>query len=138
MEDFVQMSLKSYDSLKSSNDTLKRQQIEQQETYSNYVAQTQKEIHYLEEKIEQYKQYILGRNCRMIDADNYSLKYYLDINTWAYGIDYKYDLLKLGFTKQEMDEFISNEYKKAVKEKEENTDDWRKNWWINYSIRISN
>lgn len=57
MENFVQMSLESYDSLKSSNDTLKRQQIAQQETYSNYVAQTQKEI-------EQYKKYILEYRCK--------------------------------------------------------------------------
>ena len=29
----------------------------------------------------------------------------------------------LGITKQEMDEFIENEYKKRLKEKEGNTDD---------------
>lgn len=119
MESFVQMPLEAYDSLKSSNDTLKRQQIAQQETYSNYVAQTQKEIHSLEEKIEQYKQYILGRNCERLYVDNHSLEYYLDINSWNYAINYKDDLLKLGFTKQEMDEFISNEYKKLAKEKED-------------------
>lgn len=105
------MSLEIYDSLKVSNDSLKRQQIAQQETYSNYVAQTQKKIHYLEEKIEQYKQYILGRNCRILCVDNYSLEYYLNINSCDYGMYYKDDLLNLGFTKQEMDEFISNEYK---------------------------
>jgi hypothetical protein len=118
MGDFVQMSLERYDSLKVSNDSLKRQQIAQQETYSNYVAQTQKEINYLKEKIEQYKQYILGRNCTLLNVNDYSLEYYLNINSWNYAINYKDDLLKLGFTKQEMDEFISNEYKKAVKEKE--------------------
>lgn len=119
MENFVQMSLERYDSLKSSNGTLKRQQIAQQETYSNYVAQTQKKIHYLEEKIEQYKKYILGRNCERLYVDNHSLEYYLDINSWNYAISYKDDLLKLGFTKEEMDEFIADKYEECVKEKEE-------------------
>lgn len=119
MESFVQMSLESYDSLKSSNDTLKRQQIAQQETYSNYVAQAQKEINYLEEKIEQYKKYILEYRCKWLDVENHSLEYYLDINSWSYGMNYKDYLLKLGFTKQEMDEFIADKYEEFVKEKKE-------------------
>ena len=123
MENFVQMSLETYDTLKSNIEYLKRTLKDERELRSKDSIQAERTIKDLAKKIEQYKKYILGRNCRMIDADNYSLKYYLDINTWAYGIDYKDDLLKLGFTKQEMDEFISNEYKKAVKEKEENTDD---------------
>lgn len=123
MENFVQMSLETYDTLKSNIEYLKRTLKEERESHNKHIVQAERTIKDSAKKIEQYKKYILGRNCRMIDADNYSLKYYLDINTWAYGIDYKDDLLKLGFTKQEMDEFISNEYKKAVKEKEENTDD---------------
>lgn len=75
----------------------------------------------MEEKIEQYKQYILGRNCERLYVDNHSLEYYSDINSWNYAINYKDDLLNLGFTKQEMDEFIANEY--DVKEKEEEEDD---------------
>lgn len=119
MESFVQMPLAAYDSLKLSNDSLKRQQIAQQETYSNYVAQTQKEIYFLKKKTEQYKKYILGRNCERLYVDNHSLEYYLDINSLNYAINYKDDLLKMGFTKQEMDEFISNKYEECVKEKKE-------------------
>ena len=123
MEAFVQMSLESYDALKSNIEYLKRTLKEERELRSKDSIQAQKEIHYLEEKIEQYKQYILGRNCTLLNVKDYSLEEYLDINSWNYAINYKDDLLKLGITKQEMDEFISNEYKKAVKEKEENTDD---------------
>lgn len=120
MEDFVQMSLESYDALKSYIEYLKRTLKEERELRSKDSIQAQKEINYLKEKIEQYKQYILGRNCTLLHVNDYSLEYYLNINSWNYAINYKDDLLKLGFTKQEMDEFISNEYKKAVKEKEEN------------------
>lgn len=36
---------------------------------------------------------------------------------------YKDELLKLGFTKQEMDGFILDKYEEYVKEKEEDEDD---------------
>lgn len=75
------------------------------------------------EKIDQYKKYILERNCRFLDVENYSLEQYLDIDSWNYGMNYKDDLLNLGFTKQDMDGFIADKYEKLVKEKEEDEDD---------------
>lgn len=123
MEAFVQMSLETYDLLKSNNEYLKRRLKEEQESHSEDVAQAKKEINDLAEKIDQYKKYILERNCRFLDVENYSLEHYLDTDSFNYGMNYKDELLKLGITKQEMDEFISNEYKKLVKEKEEDTDD---------------
>lgn len=35
-------------------------------------------------------------------------------------MNYRDDLLELGFTKQEMDKFIADKYEEYVKEKEEN------------------
>lgn len=119
MEAFVQMPLETYDTLKRNNEYLKRRLKDVQESHDKDDARAEKEINYLVEKIEQFKKYILGRNCRMLCVDNYSLEYYLNINSCDYGMYYKDELLKMGFTKQEMDEFISNEYKKAVKEKKE-------------------
>lgn len=115
MEEFVQMSLKTYDVLKFNNEYLRRKLKEEQELHSEDVAQANEEIDDLAEKIRQYKQYILAVRCRFIEPNSYSLDYYLDINSWSYGIDYKDDLLKLGITKQEMDEFISNDIKKQPK-----------------------
>lgn len=123
MEAFVQMSLEKYDLLKSNNEYLKRSLKEEQESHSEDVAQAKKEINDLAEKIDQYKQYILEHNCKRLDVDTYSLENYLDIDSWTYGMNYKDDLLNLGFTKQEMDKFISNKYEEYLKEKEENTDD---------------
>ena len=123
MEDFVQMSLKAYDLLKSNNEYLKRKLKEEQESHSEEVAQAKKEINDLAEKIDQYKKYILKCRCRFIDVDNYSLEQYLDIDSWIYGMNYKNELLSLGITKQEMDEFIVDKYEEYVKEKEEDEDD---------------
>lgn len=123
MEEFVQMSLKTYDSLKSNNEYLKRKLKEEQESHNEDIAQAKKEINDLAEKIEQYKQHILERNCRLLDVDRYSLEHYLNEDSWNYGMNYKDELLSLGITKQEMDEFIVDKYEEYVKEKEEDEDD---------------
>lgn len=123
MESFVQMSLEKYDSLKSINEHLKGKLKEEQETHSDDVTEAQKKINDLVEKIEQYKQHILERNCRILDVDRYSLEHYLNEDSWNYGMNYKDELLSLGFTKQEMDEFIVDKYEEYVKEKEEDEDD---------------
>lgn len=123
MEAFVQMSLETYDLLKSNNEYLKRRLKEEQESHSEDVAQAKKEINDLAEKIQQYKQHILERNCKRLDVDTYSLEHYLDIDSWTYGMNYKDDLLNLGFTKQEMDGFIADKYEEYVKDKERKDED---------------
>lgn len=123
MEDFVQMSLKAYDLLNSNKEYLRRKLKEEQESHNEDVAQAKKEINDLAEKIDQYKQYILELNCRFLDVDRYSLEHYLDIDSWNYGMNYKDDLLNLGFTKQDMDGFIADKYEELVKRKEDEDDD---------------
>lgn len=123
MEAFVQMPLGTYDTLKFNNEYLKRKLKEEQESHSEDVAQAKKEINDLAEKIDQYKKHILERNCRFLDVENYSLEQYLDINSFHYGMYYKDELLKLGFTKQDMDGFIADKYEELVKQKEGKEDD---------------
>ena len=55
--------------------------------------------------------------------NNNSIEELLSNDIWNYGMNCKDELLKLGFTKQEMDAFILDKYEELVKEKEENTDD---------------
>lgn len=123
MESFVQMSLREYDILKFNSENIKRELKEEQESHSEDVAQAKKEINDLAEKIEQYKQYILEYRCKYIDVNNDSLEELLSDDIWNYGMNCKEELLKLGFTKQEMDAFILDKYEELVKEKEEDEDD---------------
>lgn len=123
MEEFVQMSLKTYDSLKSNVEYLKGALKKEQESHNEDVAQAKKKINDLAEKIDQYKQHILERNCKSLNVEVYSLDQYLSIDSWIYGMNYKDELLNLGFTKQEMDEFILDRYEELVKQKEEDEDD---------------
>lgn len=122
MEPFVQMPLGTYDTLKFNNEYLKRKLKEEQESHSEDFAQAKK-INDLAEKIDQYKKYILECRCKWLDVENYSLEHYLDIDSFNYGMNYKDDLLNLGFTKQDMDGFIADKYEELVKEKEEDEDD---------------
>lgn len=123
MQEFVQMSLGTYDSLKRNNECLERELKEEQESHNEDVAQAKKEINDLAEKIEQYKQYILECRCKWLDVENNSLEHYLDTDSWNYGMNCKDELLSLGITKQEMDEFIVDKYEEYLKEKEEDEDD---------------
>lgn len=123
MEAFVQMSLETYDLLKSNNEYLKRRLKEEQESHSEDVAQAKKEINDLAEKIDQYKQYILECRCKWLDVDNNSLEHYLNKDSWNYGMNCKDELLNLGFTKQEMDGFIADKYEEYVKDKERKDED---------------
>lgn len=123
MESFVQMSLREYDILKFNSEHIKRELKDEQESHSEDVAQAKKVIHDLAEKIEQYKQYILEYRCKWIDVDNDSLEKLLSEEPCNYGMNCKDELLKLGFTKQEIDAFICDKYEELVKEKEEDTDD---------------
>lgn len=123
MESFVQMSLREYDILKFGSENLKKELKEEQESHNEDVAKAKKEINDLVEKIEKYKQYILECRCKLMEVYSFSLGYYLDINSFHYGMYYKDELLNLGFTKQDMDGFIADKYEELVKQKEEDTDD---------------
>lgn len=123
MESFVQMSLEAYDTLKFNNEHLKRELKKEQESHSEDIAQLREATNNLVKKMEQYKQYILEYRCKWLKVENYSLEQYLDIDSFNYGINCKNELLSLGFTKQEMDEFIVDKYEEYLKEKEEDTDD---------------
>lgn len=123
MEAYVQMPLETYDVLKFNNEYLKRKIKEELESHDEYVAQINEVMNDLRLKIDLYKQFILKCNCKYLNVDAYSLEQYLDIDSWKYGMNYKDELLSLGFTKQDMDGFIANKYDEYLKEKEENTDD---------------
>lgn len=47
----------------------------------------------------------------------------MNTDSWNYGMNCKDELLSLGITKQEMDEFIVDKYEEYLKEKEEDEDD---------------
>lgn len=123
MEAFVQLPLKTYDELKSNIEYLKRELKKERESHNGDVVRAKQEINDFIEKIEQYEQYILERECKWLDVESYSIEHYLSTYPWNYGMNHKDELLSLGITKQEMDEFIVGKYEELVKQKEEKDED---------------
>ena len=123
MESFVQLSLREYDILKFNSENIKRELKEEQESHIKDIEQFNEAMNELYSNIDLYKQHILESECKWLDVENYSLEHYLSTDSWNYGMNHKDELLKLGFTKQEMDAFILDKYEELVKEKEEDEDD---------------
>jgi hypothetical protein len=123
MESFVQMSLREYDILKFGSENLKRELKEEQESHIKDIEQFNEAMNELYSNIDLYKQYILEYRCKWLDVENYSLESYLNIDSWNYGMNYKDELLSIGFTKQEMDEFIVKKYEEYLKDKQEDEED---------------
>lgn len=123
MESFVQMSLIEYDILKFNSENIKRELKEEQESHIKDIEQFNEAMNELYSNIDLYKQYILECRCKWLDVENNSLEHYLDTDSWNYGMNCKDELLSLGITKQEMDEFIVDKYEEYLKEKEEDSDD---------------
>lgn len=123
MEAFVQMPLETYNELKFNSEYLKTKLKEELESHNEDAVQAQKEIKDLTEKIDQYKQYILECRCKWLDVERHSLEHYLNTDPWNYGMNCKDELLSLGITKLDMDEFIVDKYEEYLKEKEEDEDE---------------
>lgn len=117
------MSLREYDILKFGSENLKRELKEEQESHIKDIEQFNEAMNELYSNIDLYKQYILEYRCKWLDVENYSLESYLNIDSWNYGMNYKDELLSIGFTKQEMDEFIVKKYEEYLKDKQEDEED---------------
>lgn len=80
MEAFVQMSLETYDVLKSNNEYLKIKLKEEQELHNEDIAQINEVINDLRLKIDLYKQFILKCNCKYLNVDGYALDSNYDLD----------------------------------------------------------
>lgn len=121
MEEFVQISLDKYDTLKYNNDYLKQALKQEQELHSEHIAKLQMNICDLNSKIEDLKKYILDYRCKYMDTKEGTVEDYLERNALYYGMNDMKSLLNLGFTYAEMDEAIKKQYE--VYKKEQSKDD---------------
>lgn len=106
--EYVHLSLETYDCLNKQINTL-----------SKLCAKEQEEKKELEDKItdltceiEILKLSVLKSKLNAFRLGNYSLDDCLDYDGWRYPFDDVDDLLKLGFTHEELNNFIKEEWKK--------------------------
>lgn len=116
--EYVHLSIKTYDEL---NETINRLS----KLYGN-EKESKKEI---EDKVteltcqlEVFKEEILNKYLLDYRVRDYQLEEVTDIGEWNYGLDNSNYLLKMGFTIQEMNEFITKKWEEfhPIKEEEEN------------------
>lgn len=116
--EYVHLSIKTYDEL---NETINRLS----KLYGN-EKESKKEI---EDKVteltcqlEVFKEEILNKYLLDYRVRDYQLEEVTDIGEWNYGLDNSNYLLKMGFTIQEMNEFITKKWEEfhPLKEEEEN------------------
>lgn len=116
--EYVHLSIKTYDEL---NETINRLS----KLYGN-EKESKKEI---EDKVteltcqlEVFKEEILNKYLLDYRVRDYQLEEVTDIGEWNYGLDNSNYLLKIGFTIQEMNEFITKKWEEfhPLKEEEDN------------------
>lgn len=114
MEEYVQMSLDTYNALICIKKTLESEQ-EKNEMLEDKITELTCEL-------EVFKEEILNRYLLDYRVRDYELEEVTDIGEWNYGLDNGKYLLKIGFTIDEMNEFITKKWNEfhQLKEEEEN------------------
>ena len=111
MEEYVQMSLDTYNALICIKKTLESEQ-EKSEMLEDKITELTCELEVFKEEI--LNKYLLDYRVR-----DYELEEVTDIGEWNYGLDNIKYLLKIGFTIDEMNEFIKKKWNEFHKPREE-------------------
>lgn len=108
--EYVHLSIETYDCLKKQIDTLSRLYAEKEEEKKGI----EDKVTELTCEIEVLKQEILKANINGYRLEAYTLEECLDFNGWNYAFtsNEEQKLLNLGFTHEELNQYIEDEWKK--------------------------
>ena len=128
MKEFVQLSLGTYDALKYNNSYLAKELNKEKTRHDEDVAELQDKITELTCQIESFKNELLEAYKDTYDLEHCDLLHCLDLKSALCGLlqcDY---LLKIGFTEEELKDYITKEWNKYHRKESENgNQEWRKN-----------
>lgn len=115
--EYVHLSIETYDFLKKQIDTLSRLYAEKEEEKKGI----EDKVTELTCEIEVLKQEILKANINGYRLEAYTLEECLDFNGWNYAFtsNEEQKLLNLGFTHEELNQYIEDEWKKLNRVEEE-------------------
>lgn len=116
--EYVKMSLETYNYLNKQINTLSKLYAKEQEE----KKEIEDKVTELTCELEVFKEEILNRYLLDYRIRDYELEEVTDIGEWNYGLDNSKYLLKVGFTIDEMNEFITKKWNEfhQTKEEEEN------------------
>lgn len=114
--EYVHLSIETYDCLKKQIDTLSRLHAKKEEEKKGI----EDKVTELTCEIDVLKQEILKTNINGYRLGTYTLEECLDFNGWNYAFfsNDEQKLLNLGFTHEELNRYIEDEWKKLNEEKE--------------------
>ena len=114
--EYVHISIETYDCLKKQINTLSRLCAKKDEE----KKELEDKVTELTCEIEIFKQEILKTNINGYRLGTYTLEECLDFNGWNYAFvsNDEQKLLNLGFTHEELNRYIEDEWKKLNEEKE--------------------
>ena len=118
--EYVKMSLDTYNTLKYQDMQILRN-LESEKEKSEMLAD---KITELTCQLEIFKEEILNKYLLDYRVRDYQLEDVTDIGEWNYGLDNSQYLLKIGFTIDEMNEFITKKWNEFHQPKEEEENEW--------------
>lgn len=109
--EYVHLSIETYNTMLKSYADEKEKKEQLEDKVTELMCQ-----------IELFKQNILNTELLEYRIKNYTLEDCTNKDGWEYALDNQNDLLKIGFTIQEMNEFITKKWEEfhSLKEEEEN------------------
>ena len=113
--EYVKMSLDTYNTLKYQDMQILRN-LESEKEKSEMLAD---KITELTCQLEIFKEEILNKYLLDYRVRDYQLEDVTDIGEWNYGLDNSQYFLKIGFTIDEMNEFITKKWNEFHQPKEE-------------------
>ena len=116
--EYVHLSIETYNKMKYDEMQMLKN-LESEKEKSEMLAD---KITELTCQLEVFKKEILNKYLLHYRVRDYKLEDVTDIGEWNYGLDNSQYLLKIGFTIQEMNEFITKKWEEfhPLKEEEEN------------------
>ena len=114
----VHLSIETYNKLKHGE----MRMLKKSESMQDHITMLEDEITELTCQLEVFKEEILNKYLLDYRVRNYQLEDVTDIGELNYGLDNSNHLLKIGFTIQEMNKFITKKWEEfhPIKEEEEN------------------
>ena len=113
--EYVKMSLETYNCLNEQINTLSKLYAKEQEE----KKEIEDKVTELTCELEVFKEEILNKYLLDYRVRDYELEEVTDIGEWNYGLDNSKYLLKIGFTIDEMNEFITKKWNEFHQPKEE-------------------
>ena len=113
--EYVHLSIKTYDELNETINRLSKLYRNEKESKKGI----EDKVTELTCQLEIFKEEILNKYLLDYRVRDYQLEDVTDIGEWNYGLDNSQYLLKIGFTIDEMNEFITKKWNKFHQPKEE-------------------